>query len=56
MKYDEQAKTAFALWQNIAKLKKMLWDRYDKEFLQLLLDIKEEEDKQKDSNSEDFVF
>lgn len=55
MKDDKQIQMAFALWQNMARLETMLWDHYDKEFLQLLLDSKEEEENQKD-DSQDFVF
>ena len=54
MKDDKQIQTAFALWQNMARLEKMLWDRYDKEFLQLLLDNKKDENQKDDS--QDFVF
>jgi hypothetical protein len=54
MKDDKQIQMAFALWQNMARLEKMLWDRYDKEFLRLLLDSKEDQNKKDDS--QDFVF
>ena len=54
MKDDKQIQTAFALWQNMARLEKMLWDRYDKEFLQLLLDSKEDQNQKDDP--QDFVF
>lgn len=54
MKDDKQIHMAFALWQNMAKLEKMLWDRYDKEFLQLLLDSKEDQHQKDDA--QDLVF
>jgi hypothetical protein len=49
MNDDKQTRMAFTLWQNMASLEKMLWDRYYKEFLQLLLDTKQDEDRNDDS-------
>jgi hypothetical protein len=46
--------TACTLRENMARLEKTLWDRYYKEFLQLLLDSKEDENQNNDSHNFDF--
>jgi len=38
MDEKEQVQLAFTLWQQLAKTEALLWDRYYKEFLELLLE------------------
>jgi len=54
MKNDNQIQMAFVLWQNMVRLETVLWEYYDKEFLKLLLDSRNEE-KQKEE-PRDFMF
>jgi hypothetical protein len=39
MDEKEQVQLAFTLWRQLAKTEALLWDRYYKEFLQLILEI-----------------
>ena len=54
MNKKEQIQRAFNLCEQLAKIEDLLWDRYYKEFLELIL---EKEDKRELNNdTEDFVF
>ena len=44
----EEAQLAFELWERMAQLESILWNRYDKEFLDMIMD---EEDKTMMDNS-----
>jgi hypothetical protein len=50
----KEAQIAFKLWENIAHLETILWDRYYKEFLQLM--IEQEEAEQLKQETQDFIF
>ena len=50
----QEAQIAFKLWENIAQLETILWDRYYKEFLQLM--IEKNEAKQLKRETQDFIF
>jgi hypothetical protein len=50
----QEAQIAFKLWENIAHLETILWDRYYKEFLQLM--IEKDEVEQSKQNTHDFIF
>ena len=52
MDEKEQVQHAFTLWQQLAKMEALLWDRYYKEFLKLLL----EEEKPQMNKIQEFVF
>jgi hypothetical protein len=54
MKKIQEAQIAFKVWENIAELETILWDRYYKEFLQLMID----QDKAEPliQNTQDFIF
>jgi hypothetical protein len=50
----QETQIAFKLWENIAHLETILWDRYYKEFLQLM--IKKDEAKKSKQETQDFKF
>lgn len=50
----QDAQIAFKLWENIAALETILWDRYYKEFLQLIIDQDKAETLKQDT--QDFIF
>ena len=50
----QEAQIAFKLWENIAQLETILWDRYYKEFMQLLIDTDKTEALKQ--NTQDLIF
>lgn len=50
----QEAQIAFKVWENIAELEMILWDRYYKQFLQLMIDQHKEEALKQ--NTQDFIF
>ena len=54
MNRSQEAQIAFKLWENIAHLETILWDRYYKEFLQLM--IEEDEAEQLKQETRNFIF
>jgi hypothetical protein len=52
MNEKEHVQLAFTLWQQLAKIENLLWDRYYKEFLELIL----EREKPPMNKTQEFVF
>ena len=53
MKKDKEVNIAFRLWEHIAQLESILWDRYYDEFLDLIIeqdDAKISQDDRQDRN------
>jgi hypothetical protein len=55
MKKNKEVNIAFRIWEHIAQLESLLWDRYCDEFLDLTIEqddaIRSQDDKQKDAKS-----
>lgn len=52
----EEVKLAFELWATLARLESILWDKYDKEFMEMMdLEITETTDNNTDHEN-DFPF
>ena len=54
MKKSQESQIAFKLWENIVQLETILWDRYYKEFLQLIIDQENAQALKQDT--QDFKF
>lgn len=52
MNEKEQIQMAFTLWEQLAKTENLLWDRYYKEFLKLIIEKQEHTN----DNVQEFVF
>ena len=52
MNEKEQVQLAFTLWRQLAKIEALLWNRYYKQFLELLL----EKEKPPINKIQEFVF
>lgn len=50
----KEAQIAFKLWENLSELETILWNRFYKEFLQLM--IEQDQAAQLNQDTQDFIF